>query len=268
VRAFAAAIAISSIIVAQGGGGRGPGGPSGGGRGAMAASFDAHDLSGYWELGPDTRSIPAASLVPSVTKAVLDKMALADLISMRWCRPLGLPAMMDNGRPLEIQQGKWEILMVPEANSSPRHIYFNRAHIDPKIFDPASVGDSVAHWEGDELIVDTVGFHPKDGRMLIPGGGFRTEDSRLVERYKLLKNGAVLSVTFTWTDPKVFRTPHTYEFRYSRVPARYEPRPAVACDPFDPDRTEYVERTFTLAEKQAAEAESIEAKAAAKAAKK
>jgi hypothetical protein len=229
----------------------------------MATEFDPHDLSGYWELGPENKSIPAAELMFGVTKSVLDKVALEDAVSLRWCRPLGLPAVMDNGRPLDIQQGKWEILIAPEANSSPRHLYFDRPHIDPKIFDPASMGDSVAHWEGDTLIVDTIGFHPKDGRMLIPGGGFRTESSHLVERYKLLKSGSVLSVSFTWTDPKVFRTPHTYEYRYTKMGAGYEPRVGIPCDPFDEERTEFITRTFTQAQKAAAEAASIEAKAAA-----
>jgi hypothetical protein len=247
-------VAAASLVLAQSGGGRG---------GTMAAEFDRHDLSGYWELGPDGKSVPPAVLASTATRAVLDKIALEDAVSLRWCRPLGLPAVMDNGRPIELQQGKWEVLMVPEANASPRHLYFDRPHIDPKIFDPASMGDSVAHWEGDTLIVDTIGFHAKDGRLSIPGGGFRTENSHLVERYKLLKNGSMLSVTFTWTDPKVFQTPHTYEFRYTKVPAKYEPRPAVGCDPFDPERTEFVERTFTPAQRQAAEAASIEAKAAA-----
>jgi len=258
------------MIAAQGGRGGTPAGPAGasggrGGRGgnAMASAFDPHDLSGYWELGPENKSIPAADLVPGVTKMVLDKVALEDAVSLRWCRPLGLPAVMDNGRPLDIQQGKWEILIAPEANASPRHIYFDRPHIDPNIFDPASVGDSIAHWEGDTLIVDTVGFHPKDGRMAIPGGGFRTEKSHLVERCKLLKSGAVLSVSFTWTDPKVFRTPHTYEFRYTKAGPGYEPRNGIPCDPFDPERTEFITRAFTPAQKAAAEAASIEAKAAA-----
>ncbi len=276
IRVSLVGVAAAAIIVAQGGagrGGRGAAGASGGsgGRGggmanARATAFDPHDLSGYWELGPEDKSIPAADLAPGVTKAVLDKMALEDAVSLRWCRPLGLPAVMDNGRPLDIQQGKWEILIAPEANASPRHLYFNRPHIDPNIFDPASMGDSIAHWEGETLIVDTIGFHPKDGRMLIPGGGFRTEKSHLVERYKLLKNGTVLSVTFTWTDPKVFRTPHTYEYRYTKAAAGYEPRMGIPCDPFDAERTEFIERAFTPAQKAAAEAASIEAKAAAKAA--
>ena len=268
LRVAGTALVVANIVMAQGGGRGGAAASEGreGGRGdggATAAEFDPHNISGYWELGSENKSIPAAALKPTVTKAALDKVALEDAVSLRWCKPVGLPAVMDNGRPIDIQQGKWEILMAPEANSSPRHVYFDRPHIDPRIFDPASLGDSVAHWEGDTLIVDTIGFHPTEGRLAIPGGGFRTERSHLVERYKLLKNGAVLSVSFSWTDPKVFLKPHTYEFRYTKVTGKYEPRPAVGCDPYDAERTEFVERTFTPAQKEAAEAASIEAKAAA-----
>ena len=73
------------------------------------------------------------------------------------------------------------------------------------------------------MVVDTVGFHGERGVTSIPGGGFKTEKSHLVERYRLLGNGSVLSVTFTWTDPKVFASPHTYEFRYSRMPSYDQP---------------------------------------------
>ena len=116
-----------------------------GGGGMMPSTpFDPHDVSGYWELGPDGKSVPAADLTPAAKEA-MNKVAEEDMVSYRWCRPLGLPAMMDNGRPIAIQQGKWELLMTTEANSSPRHIYTNRPqHIDPNIFDPSSVGDSIA----------------------------------------------------------------------------------------------------------------------------
>src|SRR4030095_12625183 len=91
--------------------------------------------------------------------------------------------------------------------------------------------ESIARWEGDTLVVDTTGFEPTHGVTAIPGGGFRTATSHLIERYRLLKDGAQLSVTFTWTDPAVFAPPHTYEFRYQRVERGYEarryPRPAL-----------------------------------------
>ena len=216
-----------------------------------------HDLSGYWELGPDGRSVPNAALVASVTPAALKEVEDADKISMRWCRPLGMPAEMDAGRPMMITQGRWEMLITFEANTSPRHMYFREKHVDPAIWDPTSVGDSIARWDGDTLVVDTVGFHPKNGRMMIPGGGYRTENAHLVERFKLISNGQVLSVTSTWTDGSVFQSPHSYQYWYTRIPSKYEPRPASGCNPWDDERTEFIEQTFSPALKTAAEAAGI-----------
>jgi len=48
-------------------------------------------------------------------------------------------------------------------------------------------------------------------------------------------------VTFTWTDPAVFAAPHTYEFRYQRAEPGYEARPYARCDPFDAERTAFLE---------------------------
>ena len=83
-----------------------------------------------------------------------------------------------------------------------------------------------------------ISLHPENGILGIPGGGFRTPDSRLVERFRLLKNGQILQVISTWTDPKVFRTPHTYELRYIRLPRDYEARPNAVCDPYDEERAQ------------------------------
>ncbi len=51
----------------------------------------------------------------------------------------------------------------------------------------------------------------------------------------------MLSVTFTWTDPTVFRTPHSYEFRYYRLPNSYEPRQWLFCDPYDEERAKFLD---------------------------
>lgn len=207
-------------------------------------AFDPHDISGYWELGPDDRSVPPADL----TEAANANMAAArdaDLISKRYCRPLGLPAMMDAGRPLSITQGRYEVLITTPVNTTHRHLLFRDQHTNPDIYDPSSVGESIAHWEGDTLVVDTIGFHEKYGRMLIPGGGYRTPESHLVERYKLLKNGQVLSVTFTWTAPKIFAKPNTYEFWYHKINGPFEQRPGISCNAWDSDRAAFIERSFS-----------------------
>lgn len=207
-----------------------------------AGSGAARDLSGFWELSFDSRKVPAANLVSSVTPATLAERAAKDAHAIRWCNTLGVPFIMDTGRPLDIRQGATAIIIAPEHASAPRYLYLDRStHISEDIFDPTTSGDSIAHWEGNTLVVDTVGFHEDRGVTSIPGGGFRTSGSRLVERYRLLENGAVLSVVFTWTDPKVFRTPHTYEFRYYRLPANYEARTWLPCDPYNEVRAKFLE---------------------------
>ena len=116
-----------------------------------------------------------------------------------------------------------------------------RPHPQGDDLNPTYLGHSVGRYEGDALVVDTVGFHPDHGIVSIPGGAYRTATSRLVERYRLVEDGNVLSVVFTWTDPNMFRAPHTYEFRYNRLPRDYEPRPWPPCDPYNETRAQFLE---------------------------
>ena len=216
---------------------------------APATSFDPHDITGFWELSFDSEKIPTADLASAVTPEVLAAEQKKTDKAIRWCNQLGLPFLMGVSRPLDIRQGKREIVISPEsAVAAARHIYLNRAeHVSSDIWDPSANGDSIGHWESDTLVVDTIGFNPDHGMTLIPGGGYRSADAHLVERFKLLNNGAVLDVTFTWTDPKVYRTPHTYEFRYYKQPDKYEPRLPIACNAFDQDRVQFLGGTMQLA---------------------
>ena len=59
-----------------------------------------------------------------------------------------------------------------------------------EMFDPTTSGDSIARWDGDTLVVDTLGFDGAKGLTAIPGGGFRTSQSHLIERFRLIKDGA------------------------------------------------------------------------------
>lgn len=212
-----------------------------GDRSMAGPPVDLHDISGFWDLSIDSRQVPPANLMPGVTKTLIEQHAKADQKAIRWCNLLGMPYIMDPGRPIDIQQGTREIVFFSEVPASPRHIYLDRSkHLDLATFDPTTNGDSIGHWEGDTLVVDTIGFHPARGITAIPGGGFRTADTHLVERYQLLENGALLSVKFTWTDRKIYKTPHSYEFHYYRVPGSYEPPPGLACNPYDDLRTKFL----------------------------
>ena len=204
------------------------------------AAQSSPDISGFWELSFDSRRVPAASLASAVTPALLAKQTAHDAHAIRWCNFLGLPAAMDSTRPINIREGRREIVINFETVATPRHLYFRAAHPNMEIFDPTTNGDSIARWDGDTLVVDTIGFDGAKGVTMIPGGGYRTSESHLTERFRLLNDGAVLSVTFTWEDAKVFRAPHTYEFRYVRAPRMYEAQPPLACNPFDDQRAAFL----------------------------
>jgi hypothetical protein len=205
-----------------------------------AAAAPTRDISGFWALSFDSRKVPTAKLLPRVTKAMIDLRARRDAHAMRWCNLLGTPFLMDSGSPIDIRQGPTTIIIAPENNPAPRYLYLNRKHVDPNVYDQTTSGDSIANWEGDTLVVDTIGFHATRGVTSIPGGGFKTDKSHLVERYRLVENGEVLSVTFTWTDPTVYAAPHTYEFRYRRLPTTYEPVSSWPCDPYNETRAQFL----------------------------
>lgn len=200
------------------------------------------DISGMWMLLFDGAIIPRAQLSPQVTANDVITHARMDASAMRWCNYVGTPFLMQSRFPLDIQQGRTETIIVAAEVSTARHIYTDgRGHVDPDKFEPTTNGDSLGHWDGDTLIVDTVGFSPTRGFTSIPGGGFRTGTSHLVERFRLAENGSRLLVTFTWTDPNVFAAPHTYAYSYSRAPRPTWAR-KVACNPFDDERTQFLSK--------------------------
>ena len=195
-------------------------------------------LSGFWELRFDSFNVPEAALT-SAAKTSTEQRA-HDTHAIRWCYNLGVPNLMSLS-PIDVIQnmnGKEVALTFPYRGPS-RHIYTDgRKHINPDVFDPSSSGDSVGHWEGETLVVDTVGFSD-EGVIGIPGGGRRTASSHLVERYRLVRGGQQLSVTFTWEDSKIYAKPHTYEFRYYRAPKGTEAR-EFECNPSDEERTKFL----------------------------
>ncbi len=168
------------------------------------------NLSGFWELRFDSRNVPPASLTAAAASADRAAQAKHDADAIRWCHFFGVPYVMGQS-PIDIVQntnGKEIAIAFPVRNPA-RHIYTDgRQHVNPDIFDPVSNGHSIGDWEGDTLVVDTVGFS-EEGIAAIPGGGRRTPASHLVERYKLLNNSQQLSVLFIWEDASVFAKPHT-----------------------------------------------------------
>lgn len=182
------------------------------------------DLSGFWQVDQGQWTVPtSARLTPGAEAAehrAQQDIAAGRVVSYasRWCNFLGVPFIMGQSPPINIVEGPDEILVLPEQTAAARHIYLDgRAHPSVASFQPTTDGHSVGHWQGDVLVVDTTDFSTR-GAIDIPGGGYRTRSSHLVERFRLGKDGKTLTIQSTWTDPTVYAAPHTYSSTYHRLP--------------------------------------------------
>jgi hypothetical protein len=79
-----------------------------------------------------------------------------------------------------------------------RTVHLNAAH--PTVIEPSRAGHSIGRWEGDVLVVDTVGFLPGMLGLETPHG----EQLHVVERFALNSAGTVLTREYTAIDPEYF----------------------------------------------------------------
>jgi len=139
--------------------------------------------------------------------------------------PVGnFPLMMASSPALNIVAAKDEVLIGAESNRA-RFIYTDgRDHSETKSpgYRPSGFGHSIGRWEGGTLVVETVAFPARicDSRhpvMPTPGGGRAKDTTRLTERFQLVSDDE-MTITFTWEDLTVFLKPHSYTYRFKRVP--------------------------------------------------
>jgi hypothetical protein len=104
--------------------------------------------------------------------------------------------------PQKIVQTPTEIVMLYEYMSVYRIIPLNEKHPDDLI--PSYMGHSVGRWDGDTLVVETVGFNGKT--WLAGAGTFHTESLRTVERFTRIDKDQI-NYEVTMEDPNVFTKP-------------------------------------------------------------
>lgn len=183
------------------------------------------DWSGVWEpllFGRDAKkSVPPAR--PKLTPAYEAQYAAYEaknrstpglnfVSDVANCVPAGLPGSMLMPYPLEILYTPGRVTIAIETYSIVRRIYTDGRPL-PADPDPAYQGSSVGRWEGDTLVVDTIGIltstSPLNG---INGHG---EGLRITERIRLVEPD-LLEITTTRTDPTVFVEPYTSQAWYRR----------------------------------------------------
>jgi hypothetical protein len=190
------------------------------------------------------------------------------------CRPIAPPFAMAMGTSLQMLPMKnGDITIIYDQNANMRHIRMNGSH--PVNLKPSATGDSVGHWEGDTLVIDTVGARVDTYTSVDRFGTPQTEAMHVVERYRTI-DGAVakaqvdqfefnegtvggggrngggrnagynpdtrlkgLELDVTMTDPKVFTQPLTARVTYRRLVTTLEEN-VCADNPVDHYKDEWI----------------------------
>jgi hypothetical protein len=168
------------------------------------------------------------------------------------CRPIAPPftfAMQLGFAMLPTKEG--DIIILYDQNANVRHIRMNAAH--PAKLAPSPMGDSVGHWEGDTLVIDTVGVKTDAFTSVDRFGTPQSDAMHVIERYRLIdgalakaqtdkyenSEGAVgggarvagynpdislkgLQLEVTMEDPKVFTAPLTARVTYRRLISEWQ----------------------------------------------
>ena len=193
------------------------------------------DITGSWErVGPgtlgrgqgtDPRTPPPIGTPPlkaqylkqwqARQQAAREATAKGQPIGINWvnCLPDGMPGMMQGPFPMEILQSKGQVTIIQESFTQVRRILLDRPQKPLEEVDPTFYGRSVGRWEGDTLVVDTIGIKEEVQYQNVP----HSSQMRIRERIRLVEPN-VLWDEITIEDPVTLEKPWTFTFAYRRMP--------------------------------------------------
>ena len=180
------------------------------------------DWSGTWQ--PDWKSLFGSGgrkpMAPPVTPAAAKQLAAYTDAQKKGenlqgesanCVPSGMPQIMRMPYPIEFIYSPGRVTIATETYSQVRRIYTDGRPL-PADPDAAYNGSSVGHWEGDTLVVETVGLNAHTS--IVPGL-HPTDATRLTERFHLI-GPDLMQVSTSITDPALFSQPFMLMQNYAR----------------------------------------------------
>lgn len=128
------------------------------------------------------------------------------------CLPFGMPGERASyGFPIEVLIGPKVSAILLQIDHQMRLIHMNAQH--PAKVKPSWYGHSIGHWEGDTLVIDTIGFNQ---RSEFSDGVPHSPKLHAVERYRLFDNGTKLEGQYTYDDPDAFTGPYSFVRKFQR----------------------------------------------------
>ena len=130
------------------------------------------------------------------------------------CIPPGIPRTMLQPFPFEIVYAKDRVIMIFEYQSLIRQIFTDgRGH--PADLDPTYMGNAIGHFEGDALVIDTIGFN--DSTWLDPMGLPHSGQLHVTERLRRVDHDTLVD-DYTIDDPKAYTKPWTAQKTFKLKP--------------------------------------------------
>jgi hypothetical protein len=184
------------------------------------------DLSGIWQAGMAgaggqygydynvAQNLPANSVTPWALSVRQQRVQDFRKDSpLAHCLPVSVPFLNFRGLSRIVQTPDLIVILYESPNSPHRSIFLDGRKL-PQNPNPTWLGYSVGHWEGDTLVVNSVGFN--DEGWLDVGGNPQTESLRLTERFRRSDFGH-LQLETTFEDPKTFTKPFTLQMAKTYV---------------------------------------------------
>jgi len=173
-----------------------------------AALAELPDFSGVWEQGGFGGGFGrgrGSQLSPTPEYAALRDQLRATEIGGQSanCLPPGMPGIMSQPYPMEFLLTPGKVTIVIEAYTQVRHIYTDGREL-PEYPDPNFFGTSIGRWDGDALVVESVGFSD----LVRIGGLPHSDEMKITERFRLV-DADTMEIETTITDPAALTAPYT-----------------------------------------------------------
>jgi hypothetical protein len=172
------------------------------------------DINGMWALSqPEGKVHQAPPPLTPKAKAERDAVNKINGANKRLigeahtkCWPAGMPGLMAPPFGIEFLQTKGRLTILSEVSNLPRTIYLDeKTHPEGVI--PGWNGHSIGHWEGNVLMVDTIGFNGRNNNV--------SEKMHITE--KIFMEQGFLVDELTLTDPETYSEPYRMRYRYKRA---------------------------------------------------
>jgi len=160
---------------------------------------------------PRPEPLPYQPWAEAERQKYLERRGIDDPIGR--CMMPGVPRTTGMPMPIQFVQAPKQFVILYEAYHAYRVIPFDAEH--PKDVEPTFMGDSVARWDGDTLVVDVVGFNTETW---ISGvGSVHTDRLHVVERYRFV-DSETLVLEATIEDPGALTRPWKQYFTLRLAP--------------------------------------------------